>query len=155
MVLLNFDGASKGNPGKARFGGIFRNHKGNVLQTFMWSIGWDTNNSTKLEGMWQGLLLAQSNRFLPIIIEGDSQILINMINQILQGTPTHKVGSSWILAERLEWVEHWILIHREVTIRHICLNGNKVTDLLANIGIESGKTLHVGTLSTIANTRHL
>lgn len=94
IVLLNFDGASKGNLGKAGFGGIFRNHKGNVLQTFMGSIGWDTNNSVELEGILQGLLLAKNNRFFPLIIEGDSQILINMINQILQGTLAHKVGSS-------------------------------------------------------------
>jgi len=57
MLLLNFDGASNGNLGKEGFGGIFRNHNGNVLQTFMGSIGWDTNNSTELEGIWQGLLL--------------------------------------------------------------------------------------------------
>lgn len=97
MVQLNFEGASKGNPGREGFGGIFKNHKGNVLQTFMGSIGWDTNNLVELEGLWQGLLLAQSHGLFPLIIEGYSQILINMVNQILQGTPSHKVDSSWRL----------------------------------------------------------
>jgi len=40
-------------------------------------------------------------------------------------------------------------------MRHTRQKGNKVVDLLANIGIESGKTLHVGALSTIANTHQL
>ena len=78
-----------------------------------------------------------------------------MINQILQGTPADKVASSWRLAERLEQIEQWLLIYREVTIRHIRQNGNKVAELLANIGVKSGNTLHVGALSTIANTQHL
>ena len=80
MVQINFDGASKGNPCKEGFGGIFRNHKGNVLQTFMGSIGWDTNSSVELEVLWQGPLLAQSHGFSPLIIEGDSQILVNIVN---------------------------------------------------------------------------
>lgn len=65
------------------------------------------------------------------------------------------MGSSWRLAERLEQIEQWLLIHRAVTIGHTHRNGNKVADLLANISIERGKTLHVGVLSTIANTHQL
>eukprot|EP00253_Pinus_taeda_P028396 PITA_28396 len=48
---LNFDGASKGNPGKAGFGGIFRDHKGSPLLIYLGNIGWDTNNSAELEGL--------------------------------------------------------------------------------------------------------
>ena len=80
MIQLNFDGASKGNPRKAGFGGVFRDHKGAPLLTFIGSNEWDTNNSDELEGLWQGLLLAQSHGLFPLIIEGDSQILINMVN---------------------------------------------------------------------------
>lgn len=59
MINLNFDGASKGNPGRVGYGGIFKDHKGKPLLIFLGSIGWDTNNSAKLEGLWQGLILAQ------------------------------------------------------------------------------------------------
>lgn len=99
--------------------------------------------------------MAQNNRFFPLIIEGDSQILINMINSILQGTSAHKVGSSWRLAERLEQIEQWLLTHHAATISHTRQNGNKAIDLLANIGIKSGNILHVGTLSTIDNSYRL
>jgi len=52
MIQLNFDGASKGNPGKSGYGGVFRDHKGIPLLTFIGSIGWDTNKLTELEGLW-------------------------------------------------------------------------------------------------------
>jgi len=69
---LNFDGASKGNPGPARYGGIIRNHNGNTLQIYFGNIGWDTNNSAELEGLWQGLLVARRQNLQPLIVEGDS-----------------------------------------------------------------------------------
>lgn len=72
MHKLNFDGASKGNPGNSGFGGLFRNHKGDSLLSFLGSKGWDTNNSVELEGLWQGLLISQGKGFFPLIIEGDS-----------------------------------------------------------------------------------
>ena len=55
IFKMNFDGASKGNPGPAGFGGIFRNSQGDSLAIYYGSIGWDTNNSAELEGLWQGL----------------------------------------------------------------------------------------------------
>lgn len=83
IVKLNFDGVSRGNPGQEGFGGIFRDSKGDTLAIYYGSIGWDTNNSAKLEGLLQGLCLIQLYNFSPSIIEGDSLILINMVNQIL------------------------------------------------------------------------
>lgn len=84
VIKHNFDGASKGNPGKVGFGGIFRNHEGRPLLLYFGSIGWDTNNSTELEGLWQGMQLADQHNFYPILIEGDTQILINMATLIQQ-----------------------------------------------------------------------
>lgn len=59
MIQLNFDGASKGNLGMIGYGGIFRDQGGKPLLLFLGSIGWDTNNLAKLEGLWKGLCLAQ------------------------------------------------------------------------------------------------
>lgn len=150
MAQQNFDGASKGNPCKAGFGGIFRDHKGVTLLTFLGSKGRDSNNSVELEGLWKGLLLANSHGFSPLIIEGYSQILINMVNKIFQGTPSNKIGNSWRLAERLELVEDWLKSHRVVIFKHTCREGNKVADLLAKIGVESNTTMHANALSDIA-----
>jgi len=101
MFQLNFDGASKGNLGNASFGGIFRNHKGTPILTFLGSIGWDTNNSVELEGLWQGLLVAHDKDLFPLIIEGDSQIIIKMVSRILQGSPPCKVSDEWKIGYEL------------------------------------------------------
>eukprot|EP00253_Pinus_taeda_P012127 PITA_12127 len=56
--LLNFDGASKGNPGITGYGGVIRNSQGIPLKFYFGSIGWNTNNAAELEGLWQGLQIA-------------------------------------------------------------------------------------------------
>eukprot|EP00253_Pinus_taeda_P025694 PITA_25694 len=102
---LNFDGASKGNPGIAGFGRIFRNDKGLPLLIYCGNIGWDTNNSTELEGLWQGPLLSRNHSFHPLEVEGDSQILINMAKHLLNGSHAKKIATSWRLEARLEAME--------------------------------------------------
>ena len=118
MIKLNFNGASKGNPGNSGFGGIFKDHQGAPLLSFFGSEGWDTNNSTELEGLWQGLIIAQHKGFFPLIIEGDSQIIINMVSKIMQGTPSHKVSKSWRMAKRIELIDIWLPRHRAIYIKH-------------------------------------
>ena len=51
VYKLNFDGAARGNPGDAGYGGVCRNSSGEIMQLYYGSIGVDTNNSTELEGM--------------------------------------------------------------------------------------------------------
>ena len=52
---LNIDGAAKGNPGPAGYGGVIRNSKGSILSLFWGSIGSNTNNMAELEGLINGL----------------------------------------------------------------------------------------------------
>ena len=51
IIKMNFDGASKGNPGRAGFGGCFRNYKGDLLGIFWGFIGEETNNVAEVEGL--------------------------------------------------------------------------------------------------------
>jgi len=155
MIQLNFNGASKGNPGMASYGGIFRDHGGKPLLLFFGSIGWDTNNSAELKGLWQGLCLAQQYGFFPIVIEGDSQILINIANQILQRTPAHKVVSSGRLAAHLEHIEKWLLTNRAITFQHVKREGNKVADLLENMGVDSEIVLNASSFDILNDSSHL
>lgn len=154
LLKLNFDGASKGNPGDAGYGGIFRDHKGNPLLIFYGSICWDSNNSAELEGLWQGLCLAQIHNYFPIEIEGDSQILINMVNQLLMGFSSSKVADSWRLMARLDLIADWLQQHRAISFKHVKRFGNKVANLLANKGVTSSQILTVGPL-TILNDNNL
>ena len=41
-------------------------------------IGWETNNVIEIEGLFQGIVMLKENGWMPIIIEGDSQVVIQM-----------------------------------------------------------------------------
>ena len=53
---INVDGAAKGNPGLAGYGGVIINSRGSILSLFWGSIGSNTNNIAKLEGLINGLI---------------------------------------------------------------------------------------------------
>eukprot|EP00253_Pinus_taeda_P008458 PITA_08458 len=137
--MLNFDGASKGNPGLTGYGGAVRNHQGQVLKVFYGSIGWNTNNVAELEGLWRGLFMAQREGLLPLIVEGDSQLLINMAIKIQQGTEAQKVSRSWRMVSRLELLQSWLKDNKAITFNHIRREGNKLADFMANVGVDRGK----------------
>lgn len=155
MFQLNFDGASKGNPGKAGYGGVFRDHYGTHQVIFLGSKGWDSNNSTELEGLWQGLTLAQDKSFFPLIIEANSQIIINMVTKLMQGSPTHKVSNNWRMAQRLKLIDRWLSQHQAISFKHTKREGNKLADFLANIGVEMGVDLYAGSFSSVATKDQL
>lgn len=148
LFQLNFDGASKGNPSPSGFGGVFRDHTGNLHLIYLGSNGWDTNNSSELEGLWQGLIQAQRHNFFPLIIEGDSQIIINMGKKISQGAPVHKVSKRWRMAHRLDLIQHWLTQYQAVSFQHTVREGNKLADFLANVGVDSNiETFSAATLT--------
>jgi ribonuclease HI len=47
FLKLNFDGATKGNPGMTGMGGVIRDSGGNIIQLYAWSLENSTNNTTK------------------------------------------------------------------------------------------------------------
>lgn len=138
---LNFDGASKGNPGEAGIGGILRNHEGTPLKIYFGNIGWDTNNIAEMEGLWQGLLLARNLNLQPLIVEGDSQILINMDTHIQNCSQATQVASSWGLEARLNAIEQDLRKNRAILFHHTKRERNKAADLLANVRVENKQTL--------------
>ncbi|XP_059076603.1 uncharacterized protein LOC131875903 [Cryptomeria japonica] len=54
---LNFDGASKGNPGESGIGAIIRDEQGNILQGLFGGIGVATNNEVEICALEAGLCL--------------------------------------------------------------------------------------------------
>ena len=93
--------------------------------------------------------LTHQHNFHPIIIKGDSQILINMVSQIQQGSMTSRVAKRWRLMARLELIEKWMKNRRATTFTHVKGEKNKVEDLLANIGVEHDQVLHSGTINIL------
>jgi len=148
---LNFDGASKGNPGCAGFGGIIRNALGQAVWVFFGYIGQDTNNSAELEGLLHGIQLAQDKSWSPLVVEGDSKIILRMAEKVQSGQPAQKVSNSWRLEGRIEQLGGMLKESDACTWSHVRRNGNKVADRLANLGVEAKIPFWNGLLGNLPN----
>eukprot|EP00253_Pinus_taeda_P015299 PITA_15299 len=139
FVKLNFDGASKGNPGNTGFGGIFRDSQQNTRWIFADWGGEMTNNEAKLWAVHQGLQIVIHNGYRNLVIEGDSQMVIETLKKLSNGRNWEQVTSSWRttgivqdIAELLKGVDYKIF-------SHVKRNGNRAADFLANWGCK-GRT---------------
>ena len=83
---LNFDGATKGNPGPEGFAGALRNFVGNILSILWGSIGNNTNNMAELEGLINGISWALDKNKTLLLMEGDSRVIINISRRLQHGT---------------------------------------------------------------------
>jgi hypothetical protein len=91
MFKLNFDGAPKGNLGLARLGGVFRNAVGESLGVYWDFIGENTNNVTELKSLLEGINMVVTNGWFLVIIEGDSQVILQMAMKLLHGKSVNRV----------------------------------------------------------------
>lgn len=133
---LNFDGhAAKGNPGQAGFGGAIQNHLGEIMWAYWGSVGWDTNNVDELEGILAGMALVANLNIQPVILEGDSQIIINLAKKLQQGYQVNKITKNWRLEFCVERLADIIGRFRHCAFSHVRRRANRVADKLANQGV--------------------
>lgn len=118
-----------------------------ALHIYHGSIGRDTNNVAELEGLWKGICTTVTKNLFPLVIEGDSQILIEAVSWIQSDTSARKITSSWRLLSRLEQIEDWFRSPRSVTFQHVRQSANKVVDRLANQGSDQQLPFFSGPLS--------
>jgi ribonuclease HI len=83
LLQMNFDGASKGNPDLACFGGSFQDVKLHYILDG--SLSYDSNNDAKIWALIHGIHTSIQLGFHQLIVEGDSQIIIAMLSKILNG----------------------------------------------------------------------
>ena len=82
LLKLNYDGASKKNPGLAGFGGVFRNAQGIIMWIYYGNLGHTTNNVAEFQALAKGLDIAKQNNFWPLLVEGDSHIATQACKKI-------------------------------------------------------------------------
>ena len=90
---LNFDGAARGNLGVASIGCIVNDDCGKWIGKLASPLPPTTNNLVELVAIDKGLQLCINIRVPKVIIEGDSQIILNALRK--QDTP------NWILNARI------------------------------------------------------
>ncbi|XP_010550115.1 PREDICTED: uncharacterized protein LOC104821068 isoform X2 [Tarenaya hassleriana] len=71
---IEFDGASKGNPGKAGSGAVLRSADGNVF-LLREGIGVATNNVAEYKGLILGMKVALEKGFKHVRVQGDSMLV--------------------------------------------------------------------------------
>jgi ribonuclease HI len=87
---LNFYGTSKCNPDPTGLGGSFNNDNGQLLWLFVDFIGIRNNNVTKIQALEKGLNITIQEGFEKLVVEGDSQIIIQMPKKLQRGSPSAK-----------------------------------------------------------------
>nr|KYP77168.1 Uncharacterized protein Mb2253c [Cajanus cajan] len=78
--MVEFDGASKGNPGKAGAGAILRANDGSVICRLREGVGVATNNVAEYRAMILGMKYALKKGFTGIRIQGDSKLVCMQID---------------------------------------------------------------------------
>lgn len=130
---LNFDGAARGNPGIAGIGCIINNDSGHWLAKKAMAIRPTSNNMAELEALEAGLLLCLEVGITKVVIEGDSQIILNAIRK--RSTP------NWVINSRLDSILKLLDHFEDYQICHIYREGNLKADRLANQGAD-GINIH-------------
>jgi ribonuclease HI len=126
--LLQFDGASKSNPGPAGAGAVIYEN-GNELWTDSVFVGLkETNNYAEYKGLILGLNKAYELGIKNLHVQGDSQLIIKQMKC------EYKVNSQNLLPlfnEAKELEKHFTIIQYE----HIYREKNKRADQLSNKAI--------------------
>ena len=86
IFKLNFDGASRGNPNNSRFGAGIKNHAGDILWILFGNISYERRNTTKFEGLVEGVSIYRRKNLIPLIAEGDSQFFLPLTTEIHHGS---------------------------------------------------------------------
>ncbi|XP_057859048.1 uncharacterized protein LOC131067901 [Cryptomeria japonica] len=135
-MKLNFDGASRGNLGRSGVGAIIRNEVGEVVRAISGLVGVATNNVAEISVMEAGLQWCVNNGVVKLIIEGDSQVILNGV--------TKSVFQNWRLECWILRINMLLNLLGDYHIQHMFQEGNKVADYLANMGVEEDSAREFG-----------
>uniref|UniRef100_A0A0E0M8C8 RNase H type-1 domain-containing protein n=1 Tax=Oryza punctata TaxID=4537 RepID=A0A0E0M8C8_ORYPU len=136
VCLLHFDGASKGNPGKAGAGAVLMTEDGRVISRLREGLGIVTNNVAEYRGLILGLKYAIRHGFKKIIVYGDSQLVCYQVKGTWQ---TKNQNMMELCKEVRKLKENFISFE----INHVRREWNAEADRQANIAV----TLSSGVVS--------
>lgn len=127
--IMNFDGCSKGNPGKGGAGAVIYNDECEIISNTLFVGDNVTNNHAEYSGLILGLQMAIDLNIKNLLVKGDSLLVINQMSN------TYKCSSPNLIelynkAKELEKKFDVIIYH------HVLRKFNKRADELSNIGLD-------------------
>ncbi|XP_027346113.1 uncharacterized protein LOC113857959 isoform X1 [Abrus precatorius] len=126
--ILEFDGASKGNPGKAGAGAILRANDGSLVCRLREGVGVATNNAAEYRAMILGMKYALKKGFTGIHIQGDSKLVCMQID----GSWKVKNENLSTLYKAAKELKDKFLSFQ---ISHVLRNFNSEADAQANLAV--------------------
>ena len=126
-----FDGASRGNPGKAGAGALLINEEGKVVWEASRFLGDKTNNEAEYMALIMLLKAAKDHGVSSLRVFGDSKLVVSQISRQWKINLPHLralAQEAWSLMEGMS-----------VTLEWIPREKNKLADALSNQGIDGAK----------------
>ena len=128
-MIINCDGAARGNPGPAGAGAIVVDESGAVLAEVAEGLGETTNNVAEYTAVIRGLEEAKRLGAREVLLRSDSQLLINQ----LTGRYRVKAPHLQPLHKR---VRDLMRAFARVDLEHVPRERNAAADSLANLGVD-------------------
>jgi len=135
FLKVNIDGASKGNPGLAGFGGAIRDDQGQIKKIFHGHLGEATNNMEELMALEQCLEILVDSNSQNVIIEADSELIIRVAKKICDGTSLGKVSKHWKLLQVFHCIYSDLQTLKIVRFVHVKKKANMLANGLVNEGV--------------------
>ncbi|XP_015168074.1 uncharacterized protein [Solanum tuberosum] len=126
---LEFDGASKGNPGQAGAGAVIRADDGSMTLRLREGLGVATSNHAEYRAFILGLKHALREGFTSIRVQGDSKLVCMQI----QGLWKVKNQNIAVVFEQAKQLKERFLSFR---IIHVLRESNSDADQQANLAVE-------------------
>jgi ribonuclease HI len=126
--ILRFDGCSKGNPGIAGCGAVIYHENEEVWFGYYYIGDKITNNYSEYSGLILGLQQAIKMGIDSLLVEGDSQLVINQMNNVYKCKSPN-------LIPLYETAKELSSTFKIIQLNHIYRNKNKRADELSNLGV--------------------
>ncbi|CAI5457571.1 unnamed protein product [Closterium sp. Yama58-4] len=125
LYRMEFDGASKGNPGRAGAGSVLWDDQGNELVCMREGVGHGTCNMAEYRAFIGGLELALALGITRLHVQGDSMLVVMQVQK------KWKVNAE-MLREECKQAQELVSRFKEISIRHVPRECNQLADLLSN-----------------------
>ncbi|XP_059065053.1 uncharacterized protein LOC131857052 [Cryptomeria japonica] len=126
FLKLNFDGASKGNPGRSGAGRVLTDQNGLIVKAASYRLPNGSNNLIEARELLEVVKIASNMGLSKLHIGGDSQI-------ITSGLISKKV-TNWELQFVLGEVWNLLLRFDDFKISHYYREANQLADGLSDLG---------------------
>ena len=142
ILLMQFDGGSRGNPGPAGCGVTLSTPAGELVYELGDYLGNHTNNYAEYTGLIRGVAAAVNLGVRKLEIRADSELVVRQILGIYRVKNATLLPLYQQAMELLSKIPAW-------SIQHVYRNANARPDELANMAMNRKRAVHGGPAAEI------